>query len=185
MYLCKLIMCARMEKKTDIKIQFSGLKPGVYEYEYHLDNTFFEPFENDDLRECEVDFKVRLEKKERLMVFDFFFTGTTELECDRCLKKLSVPLSGEQTLFVKFGEVQENEDENVVYLPEDESMIDLAQWMYEFVAVTVPMVHIHPEDENGNPTCDPDMLKYLSADMAATEETDPRWDALKALKDEK
>lgn len=179
-------MCASMEKKVDTSIQFSGLKPGIYEYDYHLGSAFFEQFENEDLRDCEVDFRVKLERKERLLVFDFSFTGKTELECDRCLKKMSVPVCGEQTLFVKFGEGKDCEDENVVYLSEDESKIDLAQWMYEYVAVTVPMVHIHPDDENGNPTCDPEMLKFISEGAETKNESaDPRWDALKALKDEK
>ena len=174
-----------VEKKVDTRIQFSGLKPGVYEYDYNVDGAFFSQFENDDLRECNVDFRVKLERKERLLVFDFSFSGTVVMECDRCLGKMNVPLSGKQTLFVKFGEEQESEDENVVFLPESESEIDLAQWMYEYVAVELPIVHCHPDDENGNPTCDPEMLKYISeGNEDNRQDADPRWDALKALKDE-
>lgn len=174
-----------VEKKVDTRIQFSGLKPGVYEYDYNVDGAFFSQFENDDLRECNVDFRVKLERKERLLVFDFSFSGTVVMECDRCLGKMNVPLSGKQTLFVKFGEEQESEDENVVFLSESESEIDLAQWMYEYVAVELPIVHCHPDDESGNPTCDPEMLKYISeGNEDNRQEADPRWDALKALKDE-
>ncbi len=174
-----------VEKKVDTRIQFSGLKPGSYEYEYKLDGRFFSAFENDDLRECSIDFRVELERKERLLVFDFSFSGTVEMECDRCLGKMEVPVSGEEKLFVKFGEEQESEDENVVFLPDSESEIDLAQWMYEYVAVELPIVHCHPDDEEGNPTCDPEMLKYISeGNDDNRQDADPRWDALKALKDE-
>lgn len=185
MYLCKLIMRVVMEKKVDTSIQFSGLATGIYEYDYRLDSTFFSQFENDDLRDCEVDYRVKLERKERLLVFVFNFSGQVKVECDRCLKMMEVPVKGEQTLYVKFGEAKESDDENVVFLPEGESKIDLAQWLYEFVAIEVPIVHSHPDDENGNPTCDPEMLKYISeGDSVGQQDSDPRWDALKALKDE-
>ena len=174
-----------MENNFDTKIQFSGLKPGCYEYEYRFDGAFFSRFENDDLRECSVDFKVKLERKERLLAFDLSFEGETVLECDRCLEKMRVPLQGEASLFVKFGEAKECDNEDVVYLPDGESEIDLAQWMYEYVAVAVPMVHIHPDDEQGNPTCDPAMMKYINTtEQEDNHGTDPRWDALKKLKDE-
>ena len=179
-------MCETVERKVDTRIQFSGLKPGSYEYEYELDGDFFSQFENDDLRECRVSFRVNLERKERLLVFDFGFEGEVTMECDRCLGTMQVPVSGEQKLFVKFGEAESCDDDDVVFLPEGESEIDLAQWMYEFVAVAIPMVHSHPLDEEGRPTCDPEMLKYM-ADSDSGEgngATDPRWNALKALKDE-
>lgn len=178
-----------VEKRIDTRIQFSGLKPGSYEYEYNVNGAFFSAYGNEDLRECEVDYRVKLERKERLLVFEISFSGKVTMECDRCLGKMDVPVEGSQTLYVKFGEEKESEDENVVFLPEGESEIDLAQWMYEYVAVEIPMVHSHPVDENGNPMCDPEMMKYI-ADGEGDEEgeneaTDPRWDALKALKEEK
>ena len=39
-----------MSQKVDTVVQFSGLKTGRYEYSYVLDNTFFEGYENDELR---------------------------------------------------------------------------------------------------------------------------------------
>ena len=64
--------------------------------------------------------------------------------------------------------------------------INLAPWMYEYVVVAMPMQCVHPDDEEGNPTCDPEMLKYLvDEDEAQSEEdepiNDPRWDILKEI----
>jgi hypothetical protein len=39
---------------------------------------------------------------------------------------------------------------------------------------------LHPDDENGNSTCDPEMLRLLEA-MTPTESVDPRWEALRKL----
>lgn len=178
-----------MRPKVDTVVQFSGLSTGKYEYSYVLDNTFFEGYENEDLREGKVDFEVVLERRERLLMFTFFFKGEVTTTCDRCLGEMSVPLEGEEHLCVKFSDTETSDDENVVYLPESAYQIDLAQWMYEYVAVRMPMQHVHPEGE-----CDPVMLQFITDGAAEREgeddvrelgegESDPRWDALKQLLD--
>ena len=175
-----------MKPKIDTIVQFSGLESGRYEYNYTLDNSFFERFENEELREGEVNFAVVLEKRERLLMFDFAFHGVVKTICDRCLGELEVPVSGEETLCVKFSDTETSDKEDVVILPEGEHQIDLAQWMYEYVAVRMPMQKVHEEGQ-----CDPEMLQYISEEREPSEEdevremgegeTDPRWDALKTL----
>ena len=167
-------------------IQFSGLKPGKYEYEYVLDKTFFEGYENEELRDGKVIFKVILERRERMLLFTFAFEGKVKSICDRCLGELDVPVEGEEKLCVKFSDTETSEDEDVVFLPEGAYQIDLAQWMYEYVAVSMPMQRVHPEGE-----CDEEMLKYISEEKAEVDddevhelrdgESDPRWAALKDL----
>jgi len=172
-----------MKPEVDTVVQFSGLKPGRYEYEYKLGNTFFEAFENEEIREGEVNFKVVLERQERMLFFTFSFKGEVKSVCDRCLGDISVPVEGEETLCVKFSDTETTDDDDVVFLPENAYKIDLAQWMYEYVVVSMPMQHVHPEGE-----CDSEMLKFISDERIDDEETseeqaetDPRWDALKNL----
>jgi uncharacterized metal-binding protein YceD (DUF177 family) len=38
----------------------------------------------------------------------------------------------------------------------------VAQLIYEFVCLAIPIKRIHPEDENGSSTCDPVMLEKLN-----------------------
>ena len=175
-----------MKPKVDTVVQFSGLKPGRYEYDFTLDNTFFEGYENEELREGNVDFKVALEKHERMLLFNFSFQGEVKMMCDRCLGDMLVPIEGGQSLCVKFSDTETSDDVDVLFLPEDAYQIDLAQWMYEYVVLSIPMQHIHPEGG-----CDPEMLKYISEEHQDGEscgeekandgECDPRWDALKQL----
>lgn len=175
-----------MKPKVDTTIQFSGLKPGRYSYRYELDRSFFEVFENEELCEGKVDFEVNLERHERMLMFNFAFEGRMKTICDRCLREMEVPVKGEQTLCVKFSDTETSEDEDVVILPDGAYEIDLAQWMYEYVAVSMPMQCVHPEGE-----CDPEMLRYITEESEedgepkemAAGETDPRWDALKQLLD--
>lgn len=179
-----------MPVQTDTVIQFSGLKSGFYDYDFTLGKEFFEGFENEDLNDGEVHFQVNMEKKERLMLFHISFDGMVKTQCDRCLGMMEVPVEDNHLLTVRISDKeQESEDEDVVILPDSENSIDLAQWLYEYVVIALPLQHVHPDDENGNSTCDPEMLKYITAESDEESETsnptgeiDPRWAKLMDLK---
>ena len=186
MYLCKLNKYVKMEHGIDTEIQFSGLKPGTYSYKYTLTDSFFSEYKNEKILGGEVYFDVKLEKKERLLLFFFSFSGKVKTECDRCLSEMEWPVEGEQTLCVKFSDEEQSDDEEIAILPENAYKIDLAQWMYEYVAVQMPIRCVHADNENGQSTCDPNMLNYLTENDSSEsdeEATDPRWDILKQLKD--
>ncbi len=178
----------QMKRNVDTTIQFSGLKSGTYTYDFTLDNSFFSEYKNEKILDAEVVFDVKLEKKERMLMFHFAYSGTLTTMCDRCLGEMTLPVEGTESLYVKFGNESQSDDEDVVILPENEYKIDLAQWMYEYVAVSIPIQCVHPIDADGNPTCDPEMLNYISDEddkgrtQTSDEETDPRWEALKKLK---
>lgn len=167
-------------QKNDTVVQFSGLKTGKYTYHYTLDDTFFEVFENEEIQHGTVTFEVEMEKKERMLVFQFSFHGTMVTSCDRCLGPMEVPVEGERMMCVKLSDGAPEEDEEMVIVPEQTFQIDLAQWMYEYVVMAMPMCHVHDEAD-----CDPDMLQRLESqqdDAQATETVDPRWEKLKELK---
>ena len=171
-----------MKATGDTVIQFSGLKCGRYEYEYMLDDTFFRAFENEELQCGKVYFKVVLEKQTRLMMFRFIFKGEIESVCDRCLGKMKVPVEGERTMCVKLmSDVEDKqEDEDVTLLPETSYQLDLAQWMYEYVVMAMPIQHVHAAAD-----CDPDMLRRINDDRIEVQpdSVDPRWEALLKLND--
>ncbi len=186
-----------MKSKIDTTIQFSGLKPGSYEYSYILDDDFFKAFENENLSAGNVVFDVELEKTERMLLLRFLFNGVVTTECDRCLEPMTVKVEGKEMLCVKFSNTKTSDNEDELIMPENAYQIDLAEWMYEYVLVAMPLQHIHPDDENGNSTCNPEMLKYING-IADTDESmdeedadktdnesidiDPRWAKLLELK---
>ncbi len=114
------------------------------------------------------------------MVLLFRFDGTLELICDRCLDVYSQPLKGDFRLIVKYGEKREELSDELVTMPYDDSYFDIAQYVYEFIRLMVPMKRVHPDDEDGNSTCNAEMLKKLQTFEKV--KTDIRWDALKELK---
>lgn len=171
-----------MGRNEDTTVRFSGLKSGQYHYDFTLDSEFFDRYKNEEIEGGNVVFRVEMEKKERMLLFSFHFEGKLETSCDRCLGKMEVPVEGEETLCVRFSDTETSDDEETVIMPESATEIDLAQWLYEYVAVRLPMQHMHAEGE-----CDPETMRLLEAasvDEATPEQaTDSRWDALKALLD--
>ena len=100
---------------------------------------------------------------------------------------MELPVETEDTLYVKFGEEYSEEGENLIVVPEAEGTINLAWYMYECIALTIPLKHTHPEG-----MCNPEMETLLKAHSAASdkisgdeEPVDPRWNALKKLKENK
>ena len=176
----------QVETKNDLVVRFSGLKLGSYDFKFELDDDFFSGYGNENLQKGKVVFNVLLEKKEKMMKFEADFSGTLNSFCDRCLKPLDIPISGHETLYVEFSdEPQESDDDNIIILPQSEYEIDLSQFLYECVATAVPMRNVHPDDENGNPTCDAEMLKYISTEEESQDAeavSNPIWDKLKELK---
>ena len=168
-----------MGQIDDRIVRFSGMKSGVYTYDMMLDDTFFESMENEEIKDGKVHFNVKMERNERVTMLTFAFEGEVKTTCDRCLGEMTVSVSGEEQLNVRFSDTETTDDEQVVVLPEDAHELDLTPWMYEYVAVRLPLQHAHPDGE-----CDPEMVKYLVDEEHPHDDdyVDPRWEALKELK---
>jgi uncharacterized metal-binding protein YceD (DUF177 family) len=93
----------------------------------------------------------------------------------------------ETELFVKFGEETEfDESDNVIWVLPEEHVINLAQTIYEYVILSIPLRHVHP-NESGENSCNPEMIEKLNNitqpdEVDDEDDIDPRWAALKNLK---
>lgn len=191
-----------MGKFDAYKVDLKSLSPGIHEYEFLLENKFFIDIDGTDVQKGKV--KVSLTVKRASMMFDMNFqiAGTVSVPCDRCLDDLELPIESKNRLIVKFGREYAEESEEIVVIPEDEGAINLAWFLYEFVALTVPMKHIHPpgkcnkamssklkkhtarhsEDDGSDDYDDTGEAEEIIIDDDDTpENTDPRWDALKGF----
>ncbi len=172
--------------KSKYNIEFKGLKEGLHGFEFEIDNKFFEHFEGSLVDNGDVTIKVLLEKRSTFIKLHLKINGWLELTCDRCLEKFRQKIKHKTELFVKFGEKEFEEGENIVWVLPEEHFISLAQPIYEYVTLSIPLRHVHPKNKNGKRACNKEMLAKLKNYMyTKTEEeeqtTDPRWDALKKL----
>src|SRR5207253_6550420 len=52
-----------MSNRREFEIAFVGLKPGVHEFEYQVDDRFFEEYNEQDFKNALAQVKLKLEKK--------------------------------------------------------------------------------------------------------------------------
>jgi uncharacterized protein len=171
-----------VEKQSAYNIAFKGLKEGNHVYDYPIGKAFFEPIENSLVEEAKVDVAITLEKRNTFMSLSINLQGTIKLLCDRCLEFYDQPVKNTARLFIKFSETGTDDSDEVIWLHPDAYQINVAQIIYEYICLSIPLKHVHPVQKNGTSLCDPEMLKTLKAYVHPHEEKqDERWDQLKNL----
>ena len=169
-------------------IAFKGLAEGSHDFNYVIEKKFFDYFAGGIATDGKVDVNVTLEKKSALMVLWFRINGTVKIQCDRCLDLFDQAIESENKIFIKYGEETFDEGDDVFWVSQGDSVVNIAKLMYDFIILSIPIKQTHPEDENGVNECNPEMLERISGisiDNTQPEETDSRWDELKKLLDNK
>jgi len=110
-----------MSRRREFEIAYVGLKPGVHEYNYEINDKFFEAFQQQDFRNCKANVKLSLDRKSSFMLLKFEIGGTLEVTCDRCNNNLPLNLWDEFNITVKMVEEPElmnnqEEDPDVYYI---------------------------------------------------------------------
>jgi len=101
------------------------------------------------------------------------------------LTSFPAPCSAQERLIIKFNdeEIEELTDE-IIVLGKNEFELDLSDYLYECINLTVP-AYIRCEELGDGLQCDEEMVKTIQ-NLAPTEpeeaKTDPRWEALKGIK---
>ncbi len=164
-----------MGSKRLYEIAFVGLKPGVHEFNYELDATFFKEKAAENEDDVVANVKLMLDKNVGFMFLKFIVGGNAAVNCDRCGNMLKVDLWDEFNMVVKLTENaqkanDEEEDADVFYIERSESHIDVSDWLYEFVLLSIPMQHICGSDSNGKSLCNEDVLKKLEQMQVKSDE---------------
>ena len=177
-----------MGNRHKFDIAFVGLKPGVHEFNYEVDDKFFAEYKETDFKDCHATIKLALEKNTSFMMLKFEIGGSVEVICDRCGNNLRMDLWDEFKLIIKQVENPEEmnhseEDPDVFYISRTESHIHLADWIYEFVLLSIPNQRMCKEEEIGGPQCNKEVLAMLKKmQQSGTENNHPLQTELEKLK---
>lgn len=172
---------------------------GKYEIDFEIGKEFFQHFEDNELLdEGILTVRVLMDKGANLIEMNFLITGEVKLTCDRSLEEYFEHLEITEKILFKYGEVEEEVNEEVYIITRDTSKINVAQFIYEFILLGLPAKKIHPdhrtefdeEDFEAEGTYayidgdyDNDSDEDSSGDQDQKEEiADPRWELLKKLK---
>ncbi|PZD77384.1 DUF177 domain-containing protein [Mesonia sp. K7] len=179
-----------MKNLNEFKIPFVGLKLGKHHFEYQVDNKFFAFFEYDDFNKVDVKVDLEFEKKSTMLELNFHIKGTVNLNCDVTNEPYDEAIENNLSLVVKFGEAYNDENEELLIIPHGEYQLEVQHYIYEAIVLAIPFKRIHPGVEDG--TLESDILDRLEElqpkikeEKDNEEETDPRWDKLKNLYNDK
>lgn len=178
-----------MGSRREFEIAFVGLKSGVHEFNYRIADRFFEAYQQQDFKNCEASVKLLLDKKNGFMLLKFEISGKLDVTCDRCGNGLPLELWDEFNLLVKLVEDpdlmnQQEEDPDVYYISKSESHLHVADWIYEFINLSIPTQRMCKEKDMGGPYCNQEVLAMLKKmDIQKEKSENPLWKGLEKFKD--
>jgi uncharacterized metal-binding protein YceD (DUF177 family) len=178
-----------MKEMKEYNIPFVGLKEGEHTYDFDIKNEFFEHFEYEDFNTASIHLDVLLNKKSTLLEFTLNYKGTFNVNCDITNEPYIEPVDGEYHFVVNFGDEFNNENEDLLIIPHGSYQVNIEQYIYESIVLSLPVKRIHPGVEDGSLESDIlEKLEELSPKLekeTREESTDPRWDDLKKLLNDK
>jgi len=175
-----------MKQLNEFLIPFIGLKLGKHKFEYQISKKFFDNFKYDDFENCDIKVEVVLEKKSTMLELQFKHKGTILVPCDLTNEMFDLPIKSKIKLVVQFGETFNNDNEELLILPHGEHQLDISQYIYEMIVLSIPLKRVHPGIKEGT-LSSPALEKLKEHTLKETkkeiknENTDPRWDKLKNL----
>jgi uncharacterized metal-binding protein YceD (DUF177 family) len=163
----------------DFIIPIKGLSVGKHEYAFAIDTPFFQEFEGSLISEAALKADVVLEKEVTWIKISGTVKGNVVVECDRCLEDLEIPVKTSLNLLVKFVRSEGEEDsDDVMILDPSEAELDLSQFLYDYICLSLPIQRVHPKGK-----CNPLML-YKLKDLGLGESTEKKSDSpFEKLKD--
>jgi uncharacterized metal-binding protein YceD (DUF177 family) len=163
-------------------LPYAGMKDGMHEYTFTAGPDFFKAFDASLIEDGQFTIKLRADKRPGIMDLKFHVSGVIATLCDKCLADIQLPVKGEYSLHVKVGEGV-SDDEEILFVRDDQPKLDLSQAIYEFICLSVPMVHVYACQKDNPPPCNQDVLKKLiPTDKAPDPEKESNvWEQLKNL----
>ncbi|VEE08772.1 Uncharacterized ACR, COG1399 [Chryseobacterium gleum] len=174
-----------MDKLRNYDVSFSGLKNGRHEFKFEIDKTFFQLFDTEqEFTNPRIEVNVSLDKHTTFLEFEIKIKGLVELVCDITNENFDYPIENEIKILVNFGEEYDDSNEDVITIPTGEHAFNVAHLIYENVMLSIPMKKISPNvSDEDLKILDQFSPKDIEVAEEEEHESDPRWDALKKLRD--
>lgn len=190
-----------MGKFSAFKLPLKSLGTGTHNFEYHLDKQFFANMENTDIHGADLDVKLTVVYNGEFYTLDFVISGEVTLICDRCLDDLHYPIEATYHITVKYGEDNNDDNDDVLEIPVGDAYLNVAYMIYDTVVLAIPIKHVHPQGKCNRQMSamlkkhratigdeDAELENELIDEMDTIEDSapaeapsDPRWDALRKL----
>ena len=170
-------------------VNIVGLKNTVHHFDFAVGDDFFSHYGTGLLTEGSLKADVALDKRETFIEATFSLRGTVRLICDRSLDPFDHPIKADKKLVFKYGDTDEELSDEIVLIHRDSESLELGQYIFEFIALEVPMKKLHPRFRDEEDEDDDSEGKIIYSSQSSDEnnpengeDIDPRWEKLKKLK---
>lgn len=170
----------KMKVTNDYLIPYVGLKLGKHQFEYQISKSFFDYFEYDEFESSDIKVSLVLDKQSSMLELNFKHKGTVNVLCDVTGEPFDMPVKGKLKLIVRFGDEYNDDNEELLILPYGEHQIDVTQYIYEMIALSIPLKRVGPNAKDFELE-ELNDIEVKEEQEVKEEEIDPRWAALKKL----
>lgn len=172
-----------MKRSEKHILKFSGLKDGLHEFSYSLNEDFFKNFNYNDFNSGKFNIKVSLNKKPTILELRFTSIGVIDINCSISNESFDHKLTSKLDLVVNFGENYDDTNDELLVLPFGSHSIELDQYLYEMIVLSIPLKLVHPGVKDGTLNSEIiNRLKEFDINQEKSINFDPRWNKLKELK---
>lgn len=175
-----------MKAWRNFDLDIVRLSNKIHYYDYKIESAFFNDFEDSFIHKGELDVKMTLDKSDAHIITEFTIRGIVELACDRTGELFDYNVESSNKLIFKYADEYAELTDEIVTIPKDAQRINVAQYIYEFIGLSVPIKKIHPrfssEDED---PAEETLLIYTTGspeEKDDEDQIDPRWELLKNIK---
>ena len=181
-------MCSLEQFKIDLK----ALTEDVTPWDCQLTDQFFAALDEAEIKGGSLHVSGSIRKAVGFFELLLDISGTVRIPCDRCLEDMEQPIETQLRLVAKLVERDQlgegsgdTQQDDLILVDEGEGLIDLSWYIYESIALAVPIQHVHQPGD-----CNDAMMRVLNEHSAARSsdadanqgEIDRRWEKLKELK---
>ena len=175
-----------MKKNIEYDLAIARLADKTHHFAFELDREFFQQFDQQLIPDGNLHADVTLIKTDRLLTLNFDITGTVRLTCDRSLDEYDQEVETHDQLLVRYGDRELELDDNVLQITPDTQTLPLAQHLFDYIGLALPMKKLHPRFQNepdDNPEAETKLIftTRQTGDDDDEEDDDPRWNALRNL----
>lgn len=162
------------------RINILGLSLAIHQFQYEFGNEFFRKYDKGLVSEGKFTVDVALDKRETFLEAGFKIVGSVKLVCDRSLDEFDYPIDVKRKIIFKYGDQDVEVSEDVIMIQHGTEILEIGQYIYEFIALAIPMKKLHPRYQNES---EEDTIIYTSDSTEEKKEgeIDPRWEMLKKL----
>ena len=167
-----------------LQIDLRRLEEGDSHFQFDLSDDYFKAIDAPEVEHGEVHVDLCVKRRGDMFELDFHCVGVVHVPCDLCLDDMEQPIDARGQMVAQLGAGADDTNDELLTIDENEGILDVSWMIYEFVALDIPIKHVHAEGQ-----CNPAMTKMLS-ELDATRNggtqdegsVDPRWEKLKNLK---